>query len=40
MTKTSAQSSLGGNGMTGNRKTDGAFRRVVEAELAIEALIE
>lgn len=30
--------SLGGNGMTGNRKTDADFRRVVEAELAFEAL--
>lgn len=30
--------SLGGNGMTGNRKTDADFRRVIEAELADEAL--
>ena len=30
--------SLGGNGMTGHRKTDADFRRVIEAELADEAL--
>lgn len=30
--------SLGGNGMTGNRKTDADFRRVVEAELAASVL--
>lgn len=30
--------SLGGNGMTGNRKTDSDHRRVIEAELADEAL--
>jgi len=29
---------LGGNGMTGNRKTDADYRRVIEAELADEAL--
>ena len=31
--------SLGGNGMTGNRKDDADARRVIEAELADEALV-